>query len=163
LKQYEATGEIVPSARKRDNYFSEEMWINTALRYRTAIQNLSEKSWDCIIDGAWKIAQAKKVAGRATSSNIFKSDDQIPKVDERELLVEGDEDVENDDIDWEACESFYCPLRALVVIGIQQNWHRDSAKWRASWPLNHIGCMDIGLWPVGDSLTVLTTCLVYVL
>ena len=32
----------------------------------------------------------------------------LPSQDERELLVEGDEDVQNDEIDWEACESFYC-------------------------------------------------------
>jgi hypothetical protein len=109
MKQHEATGEIVPSARKRDDYFSEEMWITTALRYKTSIQRLSDKSWNVIIDGAWKIAQTKR-AGR-TTLNIL--DTQMPMVDERELLVEGDEDIEDNEIDWEACESFYCPLQTF--------------------------------------------------
>jgi hypothetical protein len=101
----------VPSARKRDNHFSEEIWINPALQYKIPIQNLSEKSWELIIDGAWKIAQAKK-ANRtiSTSSNIL--DASLPVEDERGSLVETDGYVKNDEIDWEAsgCESFYCRL-----------------------------------------------------
>jgi len=104
LKQYEATGEIVPSPRKCDNHFSEGIWINPALRYKVPIQKLSDKTWEYIIDSAWTIAQAKR-GSHATSSNIL---DPLPSQDERELLVEGDEDVQNDEIDWEACESFYC-------------------------------------------------------
>src|ERR1700691_5625927 len=94
MKQHEATGEIVPSARKRDDYFSEEMWITTALRYKTPIQRLSDISWNLIIDGAWKIAQTKRASrmSRTTLTNVL--DPQMPSVDERELLVEGDEDME---------------------------------------------------------------------
>ena len=44
MKQYDATGESVPSAQKRDNHFSKEMWINTALQYKVAIKRLSDKS-----------------------------------------------------------------------------------------------------------------------
>ena len=100
LKQYEVTGEIVPSSRKHDNHFSEEMWITPALQYKNAIQKLSDKSWELIIDGAWKIAQTKK-AGHATgtSSNNL---DVLPVEDERGLLAEGDEDIEDDEIEWEA-------------------------------------------------------------
>lgn len=94
------------SARKRDNHFSEEMWINTALRYKVAIQNLSDRSWELIIDGAWKIAQEKKASHASTSSKVL---DSLPLEDDREMLVDGDEDVENDEIDWGACESIYCP------------------------------------------------------
>jgi len=49
-------GEIVPSTRKWDNYFSEEMWSDPAVQYQVAIQNLSAKSWDLIIDSAWAIS-----------------------------------------------------------------------------------------------------------
>ena len=122
MKQYEATGEIVPSARKRENHFSEEMWNDPALRYKVAIQNLSDKSWELIIDGAWKIAQAKK-ASRATrtTSGLSNIADvlPLPKPDERELLLEGDEDIENEEIDWEACKSFCRPLQTLVLTSIQ--------------------------------------------
>ena len=33
LKQYVDTGKIIPSVRKHDNHFSEEMWNDTALWY----------------------------------------------------------------------------------------------------------------------------------
>jgi hypothetical protein len=100
LKQYTDTGKVVPSARKRDNHFSEENWCDAAIRYQGSISNLLGDSWDLINDGAWKIAQARRV--RVTSS---KSEDvAMPLADEREMLIEADEVVENDEITWEACE-----------------------------------------------------------
>ena len=101
LKQYTDTGQIMPSARKRDNYFSEEMWSDSAVRYQKPIQNLSGASWDAIIDGAWKFSQEKK-ASRITSNHV---DSNMPNADERELLAEGDEVVKDDNIVWEDCES----------------------------------------------------------
>ena len=111
MKQYDTTGESVPSAQKRDNHFSKEMWINTALQYKVAIKRLSDKSQDLIIDSAWKIAQERKAAGRATSSNVL--DARMLKADERELLIEGDKDIQDDEIDWEACESLYRPSQTF--------------------------------------------------
>ena len=105
LTQYKDTGEITLSARKRDNHFSEEMWSDAAIRYQVAIQNLSAKSQDLIIDGAWAISQERK-ASRVASKTV---DIKMPEADKRELLVEGDEEVENDEIIWEGCElSYHC-------------------------------------------------------
>ena len=105
LTQYSGTGEIVLSARKRDNHFSEEMWSDPAGRYQVAIQNLSAKCWDLIIDGAWKISQERR-ASRVMSKCV---DTKMPNADERELLVEleGDEVVEDDAIVWDGCELYY--------------------------------------------------------
>lgn len=97
--------------RKRDNHFSEENWSEAATRYQSSIQNLLGDSWDLIIDGAWKIAQEKK-GGRAATSNHL--DGRMPDVNDRELLVEADEDIENDNIDWESCEFFYSNVTCHV-------------------------------------------------
>ena len=70
-------------------------------RYRNSIANLPRDSWDPIINGAWKIAQEKRV-GRATPSGSM--DVGMPNADEREPLVEAKEVVVNDKIDWETCE-----------------------------------------------------------
>jgi hypothetical protein len=102
LTQYTETGEVVLSARKRDNHFSEEMWSDAAVRYQVAIRNLSAKSWDLIIDGAWAISQERKASRVASTSKCV--DTKIPEADERELLVEGDEVVDDDEITWEGCE-----------------------------------------------------------
>ncbi|KAH9975648.1 hypothetical protein BJV74DRAFT_862376, partial [Russula compacta] len=97
LTQCAETGEIVLSTRKRDNHFSEEMWSEPAIRYQSPIRKLSPESWDLIIDGAWKISQEKK-ASHVTSNCV---DSKMPEADERELLAEGDEVVENDEIVWD--------------------------------------------------------------
>jgi hypothetical protein len=112
LKQYTNTGQIVPSARKWDNYFSEEMWSDPAARYQKPIQNLSAESWDLIIDGAWNILQEKK-ASRVTSNCV---DSSMPDADERELLAEGHEVVNDDHIVWEDCESYYHRLQILITV-----------------------------------------------
>jgi hypothetical protein len=109
------TGEIVPRARKRENHFSEEMWSEAAIRYQTAIQNLSAESWDRIIDGAWKILQDKKAS---TSRVVSKSvDAKMPEADQRELLaeLEGNEVVEDDEIKWDTCELYYHRPQTLVT------------------------------------------------
>ena len=103
MKQYADTGKVVRSSRKRDNHFSEEMRSDAAVRYQAAIRNLSNTSWDLIVDGAWGISQEIK-GNRATSSCI---DAKMPEVDERELLAEGDEVVEDDGILWDECEYYY--------------------------------------------------------
>ncbi|KAH9960986.1 hypothetical protein BJV74DRAFT_871948 [Russula compacta] len=107
LTQCVETGEIVLSTRKRDNHFSEEMWSEPAIWYQSPIQKLSPESWDLIIDRAWKISQEKK-ASRVTSNCV---DSKMPKADERELLAEGDEVVENDEIVWDSCVGFLAILR----------------------------------------------------
>jgi hypothetical protein len=86
--------------RKRDNHFSGEVWNDTASRYSVPIQNLSQESWDLIVDGAWKVSQKRKASHVASTS----VDLDMPEADERELLAEGDEVVEDDVIVWE-CES----------------------------------------------------------
>ncbi|KAH9965581.1 hypothetical protein BJV74DRAFT_890219 [Russula compacta] len=103
LTQCTETGEIVLSTRKWDNHFSEEMWSEPTIWYQSPIRKLSPESWDLIIDGAWKISQEKK-AGRVTLNCV---DSKMPEADERELLAEGDEVVENDEIVWDSCEFFY--------------------------------------------------------
>ena len=112
LKQYVDTGEIMPSVRKHDNHLSEEMWNNVDLQYQVSIQALSEESWDLIVDGAWKISQEKKAGHTASSSP---PDTNMPKVNERELVIEGDEVVENDEeITWDNCElCYFCLLLTL--------------------------------------------------
>lgn len=105
MKQYEDTGEVVRSARKRDNHFSEENWSEAAIRYRGSIQNLLGDSWDLIIDGALKIARERKGVHAAPSSHSL---NDMPETNDRGLLVEADEVVENDEIEWEECESCYC-------------------------------------------------------
>lgn len=93
-------GKVVPSARKHDNYFSEENWCDAAIWYQGSISNLLGEFWDLINDSMWKIAQARWT--RVTAS---KSEDvAMPLVDEREMFVEADKVVENDEITWEACE-----------------------------------------------------------
>ena len=103
LMQYVGTGEIVLSARKRDNYFSEEMWSDAAGRYQVPIQNLLAESWDLIIDGAWDISQERR-ASRVMSRCV---DVKMPEADERELLAEGDEVIDDDAIIWDDCELYY--------------------------------------------------------
>ena len=89
------------------------MWSEPAVRYQTAIKNLSAKSWDLITDGAWNISQEKK-AGRVTSKCV---DAKMPDADERELLAEGDEVVEDDKIDWDDCEpKLYCCRSTLTTL-----------------------------------------------
>jgi hypothetical protein len=100
-------GEIMLSTRKRDNYFSEEMWSEPAVRYQVAIQNLSAKTWDLIIDGTWGISQEKR-ATRVTSKCV---DAKMPEVNERELLAEGDEVVRDDEIFF-FFDSIYVHFRA---------------------------------------------------
>ena len=89
------------------------MWNNVALQYQVSIQGLSEESWDLIGDGAWKISQEKK-AGRTASSSL--PDTNMPKVNERELLIEGDEVVENDKITWDNWELCYFCLQILLTL-----------------------------------------------
>lgn len=99
------TGSLVLSNKKRDNHFSEENWNVEASRYRIAISGLSDESWELIIDGAWEIAQEsrKNRSHNAPSSSKFIA--EVPEQDERELLVEGGENIEDDGImDWDACE-----------------------------------------------------------
>ena len=113
LRQYTDTGQIVPSVRKRDNYFSEEMWSDSAVRYQKPIQNLSAESWDLIIDGAWKISQEKRAARVAS----IRTDSTMPNTDERELLAEGDEVIEDDEIVWDDCELYYLCFQIFVLTG----------------------------------------------
>jgi hypothetical protein len=96
------------STRRRENHFSDEMWSDEAIHYQVSIESLSETSWELIIDGAWQIAQDKP-AGRTAGIGRY-SGIRLPELDERELLVEGVEDVEDDEeMDWdkvpvETCE-----------------------------------------------------------
>lgn len=105
----------MPSARKRDNHFSEENWSAAATRYQGSIKNLLGDSWDSINDGAWKIAQVKR-GGRIALSNP--DGVLMPETDERELLVEAEEAVENDEIDWEICEFLF-----LLRVSSVADWY----------------------------------------
>jgi hypothetical protein len=111
LRQYEETREILLSPRRRDNHFSGEVWNDAAHWYQVGISNLSSDSWDLIIDGSWKISQEKK-ASRIPSNSM---DPKMPDADERELLAEGDEAVEDDEIVGE-CESFYHRSQILLTV-----------------------------------------------
>jgi hypothetical protein len=99
-----ATGNPVDSSRKRDNYFSEEMWSDAALHYQVSVGGLSEDCWEHIIDGTWRIAQERPV-GRCAPTLSRLPVAQLPEVDERELLVETTDGVhveDDEDIDWDA-------------------------------------------------------------
>ena len=85
------------SAKKQDNYFSEEMWSDPTIWYQVVIQNLSAETWDLIVDGAWDISQEKK-------SKLVMLNTKMPEADERELLAKGNEVVEDDKIIWDGCE-----------------------------------------------------------
>jgi hypothetical protein len=100
LKQYKSTGEIIPSPRRHDNHFSGDVWDDAAFQYQVPIQNLLQESWDLIIDGTWKLSQQRKPGCVATTP----MDSKMPEVDKRELLAEGNEVVENDEIVWD-CKS----------------------------------------------------------
>jgi hypothetical protein len=80
------------------------VWSNAASWYQVAIQKLSQESWDLIVDGSWKISQEKKTASSCSASTSV--DPKMPEANERELLAEGNEVVEDDEIVWD-CESFY--------------------------------------------------------
>jgi hypothetical protein len=104
-----ATGELVLSTRKRDNFFSEEMWRNAAFHYGVSVEALSQDSWDLIVDGAWKVAQDRP-AGRISSSSR-PSAAQLPKADERGTLLEETEGVHvegDEEVDWDASAVEVC-------------------------------------------------------
>ena len=75
------------------------MWSDAATRYQVPIQNLSAETWDLIVDGAWDILQEKK-------AKLVTLNTKMPEADERELLTEGDEAIEDDKITWDGCESY---------------------------------------------------------
>ena len=67
---------------------------------------LGGDSWDLINDGVWKITQVKR-GSCVTLSNPESV--QMPETNERKLLqvVEVDEAVKNNEIDWKICEFLF--------------------------------------------------------
>jgi hypothetical protein len=88
------------STRNQDNHFSDEIWSNTASHYQVSIKGLSEESKRFITEGAWRISQHRHMSSSTAAHQ------NGPEVNERELLTEGDNAVENDEErDWDACKS----------------------------------------------------------
>ena len=84
------------------------MWSNAATQYQVSIDGLTDENWDEIINGAWKVYQEKEAGHTCiASSSISLTDAKMPEADERELLIEASETVDNDEeINWDDCESF---------------------------------------------------------
>jgi hypothetical protein len=79
------------------------MWNESALRYWVSIAGMLSEMWDLVIHGAWNIAQDKKASHIAVHS-FADLDSTMPRADERELLAEGDEVEDDEEVNWDACE-----------------------------------------------------------
>ena len=104
MTKYVETGELVLNLgkRKRDNQFSDKMWSDVATRYQKSVERLTETSWESIMDSAWKIALDKPPGHGALASRLSGMLEWELQVDERELLVDGHEEVEDDsEMDWD--------------------------------------------------------------